>query len=215
MAKFRKHIKYRKHIENNKTVHVIKRKIGLRNYRFVYKINFTNPNGNKDELIVVCMNPSQADDKISDTTVNMLIEHAYQSDYKGMILLNVFPLYEPNSSNLPKNKDYYSNNTEYQTMMEKNLKFISCVLKKHNTNDVFLAFGRPKGRYMKTGMEKIIDFVVNSKTKNPTISVSKINGFDYYHHPKSLPSKSRSSNKKQFILDLLDTEELSNSKSSL
>lgn len=203
--------KYRKHIENNKTVYVIKRKQTY-NYRFVYKINFTNPKGNKDELIVVCMNPSKADDKISDTTVNMLIEHAYQSDYKGMILLNVFPLYEPNSSNLPKNKDY-SNNTEYQTMMEKNLKFISCVLKKHNTNDVLLAFGRPYRTYMKTGMEKIIDFVVNSKTKNPTISVLKIKGFDYYHHPKSLPLKSRSSN--QFNLDSLDTKELSNSKSSL
>ena len=206
--------KYRKHIENNKIVHVIKRASNLKNYRFVYKINFIKSKGNKDELIVICMNPSEADDKISDPTVNMLIEHAYQSGYKGMILFNVFPLYEPNSSKLPQADDY-NNNTEYQTMMEKNQNFISCVLEKYNTNDILLAFGRPVRKYMKTAMEKIIDFAEESITKNTNKIVWKITGFNYYHHPKALPSKSRSRDKKQFILDPLNRPMLLNSKSSL
>lgn len=209
-------VSYRNHIKNNISIKIKKKTYKSNDYRFSYKVKFRKPKGKTKELIVICMNPSKADKKESDVTVNMLIEHAYESNYKGMILLNAFPLYEPNSTKLP-NKTDYENENGYKKMMAKNKRYISYTLNKHIKNDILIAFGRPGSRiYMKESMKKIIDLVVSSIEKNKNKSVFKISGgYKYYHHPKNLNKSSRSNDKKKFLLDILNTQMLLNSKNSL
>ena len=77
--------------------------------RYSLKIKLKK-NGN-ESIIVILKNPSKADEDKSDYTVNRVISYIYNcktdsnsilNNISSIIILNLFPIYEPKSNKLPK-----------------------------------------------------------------------------------------------------------------
>lgn len=107
-------------------------------YRYVYKVEFSMPSNNGKYLIVICMNPSEANSTHVDSTIELLIINAQRLNYKGLYVLNVLPYYETQSKVLfdnIKNDKYY---TPYRRL---NVKIVVTTIKYHLNDDILLACG--------------------------------------------------------------------------
>ena len=106
-------------------------------------------NSYKNVVTYVMLNPSQADDNISDHTVNRIIKHSFiHSNLEDSSIrvskinvVNLFPFYETKSENLQKGIDLVRalDQTLYEDEMEQNFKQIKYAL--DNSQFVVLAWG--------------------------------------------------------------------------
>lgn len=58
------------------------------------------PHNTQENACIILMNPATADCAQSDNTVNKMITYFNQHKFKSITVLNLFPIYNPNSSNL-------------------------------------------------------------------------------------------------------------------
>lgn len=72
---------------------------GERTHRFALG-NTINASVANPPLVAVCMNPSHADERYSDRTVNRLIAASKDHNYSGWIVLNIYPQRSPKPSGL-------------------------------------------------------------------------------------------------------------------
>lgn len=73
----------------------------------------------KNHLVVICMNPSTASDKITDPTVNEIIRTMFIMGYKGFTLFNLYPERATEPKDLP---NYDTVTKEVKDKMDKYLK---------------------------------------------------------------------------------------------
>lgn len=99
-------------------------------------------NTQKDDISVILMNPSAADSTQSDNTVNGTINHLYQDQFKFITILNLFPIYDSNSSNLYNSVQSIRNSTSsfnLQNIIDNNLNTISNYIGR--SSKIILAWG--------------------------------------------------------------------------
>ncbi|WP_220742170.1 DUF1643 domain-containing protein [Leuconostoc palmae] len=129
------------------------------NYRYYLEIE-DELSDSKETLIALLMNPSKAglpsknvngDIKISDTTVNLLIQ-AYGKKYKKIIIFNVFPVLNSSST---KAKKYFSDK------IKENLDMIASKVKNISNYDLVVATGRFPKKYFQN-YSSIMDVLTNN-----------------------------------------------------
>lgn len=93
---------------------------------------------------LILMNPSKADSKESDNTINFVTEYIHKNlpDVQWIRFFNLFPFYEPNSSNIYTLINGLSS-LEYQNTMESNRSEIKKSL--NSTTYLFLGYGQCSG----------------------------------------------------------------------
>ncbi|MBC1227575.1 DUF1643 domain-containing protein [Listeria booriae] len=62
-------------------------------YRYKLEIGLVLKKDSKDILMVIMMNPSMADDKVSDKTINRITKYAWCKGYKKVLIYNSMPYY--------------------------------------------------------------------------------------------------------------------------
>lgn len=87
----------------------------------------------KNVLIVIGVNPSTADEKRADPTMQRVVSFVNAFNYDGFVMLNLSSERTPNPNDLSPNLDY--------VFYEKNMKVISDMEKKYAYADILLAFG--------------------------------------------------------------------------
>lgn len=148
-------------------------------YRYTLDINLTKSEKEKI-LVVIMMNPSQADQDKSDKTVNKILKWATKKNYNKVFIRNCIPFNETDSNNLPKLLEQYCNK-EFEEIMKKNYDYIEKAVKdtyKDEDSNVLLATGSPKNAKMEVYMNAIY------KLLEEKISYFyKDNEDGYYKHP--------------------------------
>lgn len=103
-------------------------------------IELKNHNTNNTASIIL-MNPSSADLTQSDDTVNTVIDYFYTKNYTSITILNLFPIYEPTSTNLYKSLSKLrsiSSPNSLHDIISQNLNTIKANI---NSNIIVLAWG--------------------------------------------------------------------------
>lgn len=105
------------------------------------EIYLDNKNSTKT-MIIIMMNPSDADDKLSDLTTNRVLNYA-RCKYKKVIVFNVLPFYSSQSKKISKKLQNICPGTIEKFLdtniacIEENIKLVD------ETTDIFLATGYP------------------------------------------------------------------------
>ncbi len=87
----------------------------------------------KRTLFVIGLNPSTADSKTPDATMQSVLRIASYNGFDGFIMLNLYPYRATQPYNLPKEFDY--------ALHQENLRQIKELLKDYTRVEVWLAFG--------------------------------------------------------------------------
>lgn len=100
------------------------------------------PHNTKKNACIILMNPATADSTQSDNTVNKIITYFNKHKFKSITVLNLFPIYDPSSSNLFNSLQLIKNSTtslKLSNIIDNNLNTIS----KHinMSNKIILAWG--------------------------------------------------------------------------
>lgn len=100
------------------------------------------PHNTQENACIILMNPATADCFQSDNTVNKIITYFNQCKFESITILNLFPIYEPNSSNLYNSLQLIKNSTSSSNLskiVDNNLHTISRYIS--SSNKIILAWG--------------------------------------------------------------------------
>ena len=124
-------------------------------------------------LIVIGINPSTADDKTSDKTINRVIGFANGNGFDSFLMLNLYPQRTPYPNNLDKKIDTNSNNL--------NLNCISELLAKYNKPTILAAWSEKIEirDYLKNCLKEIFEV-----TKNDNVNWIKLGDYTKKGHPR-------------------------------
>lgn len=146
------------------------------NYRYMLEMK-TDDNttiNSENHLVVICMNPSTASDKVTDPTVDEIIRTMFIMGYKGFTLFNLYP------ERATKPKDLTNYTKDKQEQIDKHLKenideiskFLEC---NPGITEVWGAWGDIDKKVLKLGKEAVLELLKNininifyfvKKTKN-------------------------------------------------
>lgn len=128
------------------------------NLRFVLGIDGDNP------LFVIGLNPSTADDKTPDRTINKIIGIANGAKLDGFVMLNLYPQRATNPNDLDKmlNEYYHKQNLEAIKEVSSNRKNITVLVAYGNLiqsrpylkqclKDIYLILKETNPKWVKTG----------------------------------------------------------------
>ncbi|MDB1954233.1 DUF1643 domain-containing protein [Clostridium tertium] len=100
------------------------------------------PHNTQENACIILMNPATADCAQSDNTVNKIINYFNQYKFESITILNLFPIYDPNSSNLYNSLQLIKNSTtslNLSNIIDNNLNIISKYI--NRSNKIILAWG--------------------------------------------------------------------------
>ena len=109
-----------------------------------------------ESIVVVLMNPSFADEKNLDKTLNNVKKYLEQRNYAKFEVLNIFPIRMPNSNNVADLMNEYDENRRYQN---ENNEYIKRVLENNTNKNVLIAWG---SKYHKQA-QWLLEFLENQK----------------------------------------------------
>ncbi len=145
-------------------------------YRFALGKSGKNP------LVVICMNPSAANESSSDMTINRVISVSQKLKMDGWVVFNVYPERATNARDIGRfNSDLSNRNTE----------IICDFLKKNRISEVWGAWGNDnniealvKGKRallskLHENNIKIFYFGTLTKDNNPRHPIQRIEKWDY------------------------------------
>ncbi|MDR2579573.1 MAG: DUF1643 domain-containing protein [Fibromonadaceae bacterium] len=138
--------------DENQTPNIIKPK---QNELYRFLLGRLDKDGKKP-LVALCMNPSAANDKWSDATVNIVIEASKELGYSGWLVVNIYPEREPNQRKLGEFKD---------DLAKKNIKAIKDFLLERKITEVWGAWGDLKCKSLKRAKEMILEMLKEQKIK--------------------------------------------------
>jgi hypothetical protein len=98
-------------------------------------------------LVTICMNPSAANDEMSDKTVNRIINASIELGYDGWMVFNTYPERATDSANL----DEYN-----KELSEKNLAVIRENIIENKIKEVWGAWGNLNQKALKEGKNDIL-----------------------------------------------------------
>lgn len=134
----------------------------------------------KNHLVVICMNPSTASDKITDPTVNEIIRTMFIMGYKGFTLFNLYPERATEPKGLPNyTKVSDDEKKDIDTYLEKNIECLKTFLEYNpDITEVWGAWGdldkkvltlgeKEVLKLLKSKVIKVFYFVKKTKQGNP------------------------------------------------
>lgn len=144
-------------LDKSKTIEIVESKNSKVPLRFslTIPIELDGSNDDKGTIIFIGMNPSAANLKFSDYTVNKFINYAKKNNYSTLIVLNTLPYYYTSTKDLIENfKDERTKpNSNLQEIINNNIETINEIFKDAINNcTIFLATGTPK---VKEGAESL------------------------------------------------------------
>lgn len=174
-------------------------------YYLEIPINIRN-NKKKDIIIAIGMNPSQADEKRSDQTVNKLIKYASSKGYSTLIMLNSLPYYESGSERLPSVIETERHNfVEFSKILKRNIEVIRRIIEEVQESslsfDVFLGTGNPvikEGADSIHEIEKILEGMTVVSIKND----KNFTNLGYTFHPSRKDIEKYGNTKEHTIISL-------------
>ncbi len=146
----------------------------------------------KNPLIIIGCNPSTANEKRLDPTMEIVSHFCHRNGYGGYIMLNLYPQIASKVDRLPKDIDKFK--SEINNM---NIKIIEKTIRENNNLDILFAFGKliEKRNYLydkcyvdiiksiKNLIENnVIDINQIKKISERNIKNNKIKKFDYPPH---------------------------------
>lgn len=135
---------YEKYINTNP-------KVSNEKYRYLLELRTECLINSENHLVVICMNPSTADDKITDATTNEIIRTMFIMGYKGFTLFNLYPERATNPNDLTSFSDQYMND---------NIQVISDFLNDNpDITEVWGAWGNISKDPLIRGKEEILDLL--------------------------------------------------------
>lgn len=152
----------------------------------------------KNHLVVICMNPSTASDRITDPTVDEIIRTMFIMGYKGFTLFNLYPERATDPKDLPKYETVTKD--EVDQYLKDNIgvidKFLQC---NPDITEVWGAWGNIDKEVLKLGKKEVLKllksknikvfyFVKKIKHRNPPHPLNrKIAKFRQPRNKKYLP----------------------------
>ncbi|MGL5258210.1 MAG: DUF1643 domain-containing protein [Proteocatella sp.] len=115
--------------------YVVKQNISInRDCDFRYSLSVPLRNSHDRSVLVIMKNPSKADNKISDHTINNVIKFCNNS-YNTVHIMNLFPYYATNPEEIKK----FISSDNFSEIMEQNISVLSSLL--GNVDDIIVAWG--------------------------------------------------------------------------
>lgn len=109
----------------------------------------------ENHLVVICMNPSTASDKITDPTVNEIIRTMFIMGYKGFTLFNLYPERATEPKGLPKYETVTKDKMD--KYLKENIDEIDKFLKdKPDITEVWGAWGDIDKKVLKLGKKEVL-----------------------------------------------------------
>lgn len=152
-----------------------------KSHRFILRKQGSNP------LVALCMNPSVANNEVSDTTVNRVISISKKLNYEGWTVLNIYPERATHPACLsPYNAE----------LAKKNLQHIEEYIVCNKVKEIWGAWGDLKFEPLKTSKEPIIQllkelgvkvfyFGTLTKANNPRHPIQKQESWINSNYPRS------------------------------
>ncbi|MBO1307300.1 DUF1643 domain-containing protein [Enterococcus sp. 669A] len=127
---------------------------------FRFSMHFTlDNNSDKKGLMIILMNPSKADLKNSDATVNRVLKYAREK-YNDVYLYNTLPVYETKSNKIKEKIDKLKQ--KHTCVLENNIFYIKeRLLKCQDDYDIILATGVPTNVYGKQAINEIYETIIS------------------------------------------------------
>lgn len=140
-----------------------------KNYRYMLEMK-TDDNAtinSENHLVVICMNPSTASDKITDPTVNEIIRTMFVMGYKGFTLFNLYPQRATEPKDLPNYTKVEDDEKEViNNYLENNIKCLETFLVDNpNITEVWGAWGGINKKVLKLGKEDVLNLFKKRKIK--------------------------------------------------
>ena len=134
-------------------------------------------------LVVICMNPSAAEDTLSDMTVNRIIKIGQALGMDGWMIFNTYPERATNAKSL---------SVFDQSLCQKNLTVIEDFLREHNITEVWGAWGNADHPTLTEGKNRLISLLKNmgikvyyfgtlTKSGNPRHPLQRYEKWDLSH----------------------------------
>ena len=148
---------------------------GLRKYRYTLAVNVVNKEKIGNQLVVIGINPSYADDNYADPTICCVEEIAEANGYDGFIMANVYPQRATDIDDQDENTKLPKNGYEEKNQIEKNLQKIYDKVKNLPCRDILLAYGGhiEDRKYLKDCLLKIYQKLADLHPNYKMINVSK------------------------------------------
>ncbi len=124
-------------------------------------------------LIVIGINPSTADDKNSDKTINRVIGFAKGNGFDSFLMLNLYPQRTPYPADLHERRD--------NNLTDQNLKCISEIIEKYNKPTILAAWSERivVRDYLKNCLKEIF-----KTTAKHNVNWIKLGEFTKTRHPR-------------------------------
>lgn len=207
---FLKNYTYNKSYVIEKDIEILEYK-GTINRRLSMSIPLNRTEG--EQVLFIMMNPSKADSKESDRTINKIIEYSYTNflNIKKIIVLNLYSVYETDSSGLNKIVSEYGldfsigNNINLET---KNNDILE--LEAQKSEKIIVAWGKPKNtkaeelRNIKYHEQALNTLSILQNYKEKTFHFGSLINNLYPRHPLYLKNEDKVLNLLNFT-NLTDT----------
>ncbi|EOU1118871.1 DUF1643 domain-containing protein [Clostridium perfringens] len=124
--------KYNEKYVEKSNIKLSKKNLNGLEYRFSLEITLKGRENNNDFVSIIMMNPSKANKKTSDRSVNKVIKYIYTnkdtlfSTIGKIYIFNLYPVYETYSKEFT---NLYNNYTEQQLLLNNDAQIISIVKK--------------------------------------------------------------------------------------
>ena len=129
-------------------------------FRYFLSVPYRNTN-NRKSVLVIMKNPSKADDKVSDHSINNVLKFC-KNEYCKVHIMNLFPYYSTD----PKGVRKFINSVNFNEIIQKNMSVLTCLLE--GVDDVIVAWGgnsiENKCEYDKA-TESVLDAIKRSNKK--------------------------------------------------
>lgn len=123
------------------------------------RVRYVLGENGKNPLICIGINPSTAKPNDLDPTLTKVRNIAANSNYDGWIMLNIYPLRDTNSDDLPKE--------QFNRIFNKNIDEINKIISKYPNSDIWCAWGTiiEKRKYLKSSLKILSTEIFINKNK--------------------------------------------------
>lgn len=107
-------------------------------------------------LVAICMNPSAANDTLSDSTINRIIRVSKDLNMDGWVVFNLYPERATNAKNIGEYNEELS---------KKNIEIIRDFLIKNSITEVWGAWGNGNHKSLRKGKKALLDMLCSINVK--------------------------------------------------
>ncbi|WP_185427249.1 DUF1643 domain-containing protein [Paenilisteria weihenstephanensis] len=174
-------VSYNKKYVEKASIKIAPKRQPKNGYRYTLEIGLASKKGSKDILMVIMMNPSMADDKVSDKTINRITKYAWCKGYEKVLIYNSMPYYATTKKMVAE-----CEKKAEDRVLNKNMKNIENELNNMKGKHLVLATGKPHS-FFKEDVWKIHRIIKKNNIRfnvaQEKVNDEKISKKGYTFHP--------------------------------